>query len=289
VSNDQGILYVVATPIGNLGDISQRALETLRNVDLIAAEDTRQTRILLQRYEISVPLVAYQEHNEAEMAPRLAREIRDGRRLALVSDAGTPLVSDPGYRLIREVRDLGLAVVPVPGACALVCALSAAGLATDRFLFAGFPPRTQIKRRAWFAALTAEPGTLAFYESSHRILETLQDVAAVFGSERRVVLARELTKVHETFLEGSAEVLAARLTADPQQCLGEHVLLVARAGHGAAELDAQTERLLRELLQELPLKQAVSLAARISGARKNQLYRLAMAVSGAAPGTEQAP
>ncbi len=272
----EGVLYVVATPIGNLGDIGRRALETLRTVDLIAAEDTRQTAVLLREYGIVVPLTAYHEHNEAREAPRLAEMVAAGGRLALVSDAGTPLVSDPGYRLVREAQVLGLNVVPVPGPSALVCALSAAGLPSDRFLFAGFPPRTADKRQALFRELAGEPGTLIFYESSHRVLATLMDLCAVFGERRQAVLARELTKLHETFLQGSPCELTRRLDGEPMQRKGEHVLLLEGAGRGQVDDDTENERVLRILLEELPVKQAAALAARITGSKRNELYRLAL-------------
>lgn len=279
MSKEEGVLYVVATPIGNLGDIGGRALEVLKGADLIAAEDTRQTAVLLRQYGIGTTMRAYHEHNEEAEAIRLADRVEAGERVALVSDAGTPLVSDPGYRLVREVRERGLAVVPVPGPSALICALSASGLPSDRFLFAGFPPRTVEKRKALLASLKSEPGTLIFYESSHRILDMLWDVCEQFGHERRLVLARELTKLHETFLQGSACELAERLESDPIQRKGEHVLLVEGAGREVVAADAETERLLRILLDELPVKQAAALAARMTGRKKNQLYKLALSLA----------
>ncbi len=276
MSEADGVLYVVATPIGNLADIGRRALQVLAEVDLIAAEDTRQTAVLLREYGIDTQLTAYHEHNEAREAPRLADQVAAGRRLALVSDAGTPLVSDPGYRLVHEMRSRGLRVVPVPGPAALITALSASGLPSDRFLFAGFPPRTGEKRRAWLGGLAGEPGTLIFYESSHRVEATLADLCEAFGVGRQVVLARELTKLHETFLQGTACELAERLAADPMQRKGEHVLLVQGAVQGEAVPDTEMERLLRVLLEELPVKQAAGLAARITGEKKNRLYKLAL-------------
>jgi len=224
-------------------------------------------------------MTAYHEHNEAREAPRLAARVAGGTRLALVSDAGTPLVSDPGFRLVREVRRLGLPVVPVPGPSALICALSACGLPSDRFLFVGFPPRGAEQRRALFRSLTAEPGTLIFYEAGPRVGETLADLCAVLGEGRHTVLARELTKLHETFLEGSPCALAERLAREPVQTKGEHVLLLEGAGRQPARDDAEAERLLRILLEELPVKQAAGLAARISGGRRNDLYRLALALA----------
>jgi 16S rRNA (cytidine1402-2'-O)-methyltransferase len=285
MSNDGGVLYVVATPIGNLRDLSLRALEVLGAVDLIAAEDTRQTGVLLREHGIQVPMTAYHEHNEAQETPRLAGLIAEGTRLALVSDAGTPLVSDPGFRLVRELRCRGLPVVPIPGPSALICALSAAGLPSDRFLFLGFPPRGSEQRQRLLRTLAREPGTLIFYESGHRVGGTLADLCAVFGEARRTVLARELTKVHETFLEGSPCALAARLREDPVQTRGEHVLLVEGAGHKAKQDDQEARRVLGILLRELPVRQAAGLAARLCGGRRNDLYRLALALTLAqAPG-----
>lgn len=276
MSETDGVLYVVATPIGNLADIGRRALQVLSEVDLIAAEDTRQTAVLLREYGIDTPLTAYHEHNETREAPRLAGQVAAGRRLALVSDAGTPLVSDPGYRLVREARSRGLRVVPVPGPAALITALSASGLPSDRFLFAGFPPRTGDKRQAFFRELSSEPGTLIFYESSHRIEASLTDLCRLFGADRRVVLARELTKLHETFLQGTACELVEVLAGDPVQRKGEHVLLVQGAGQGGEKSDAEAERLLGILLEELPVKQAAGLAARITGGKKNAFYKRAL-------------
>ncbi len=276
MSKDEGVLYVVATPIGNLADIGQRAVEILRSVDLIAAEDTRQTAVLLRACGISTPVAAYHEHNEVRESRRLAEQVAAGRRLALVSDAGTPLVSDPGYRLVRELRERGLPVVPVPGPSALICALSASGLASDRFLFAGFPPRTSAKRKALFQSLLSEPGTLIFYESSHRIVASLRDAAAIFGDGRRAVLARELTKLHETFVHGTPADLAQLLETDPVQQKGEHVLMIEGASEDPGSNDAETDRLLSILAQELPVKQAAALVARISGRKKNDLYRRAL-------------
>lgn len=276
VSNDDGVLYVVATPIGNLGDMGRRALEVLGGVDLIVAEDTRQTAVLLREYGIKADMRAYHEHNEQKEARRIAALVAGGARVALVSDAGTPLVSDPGYRLVRAVRDQGWPVVPVPGPSALICALSASGLPSDRFLFAGFPPRTGERRRALFRGLSGEPGTLIFYESSHRIQSCLQDLAVELGQGRRAVLARELTKIHETFLEGSLADLAQRLEEEPVQRKGEHVVLVEGAATQAGVEDGEAERLLRMLLEELPVKRAAALAARITGLKKNALYRLAL-------------
>jgi len=276
VQQKRGLLYVVATPIGNLGDITDRALKVLAEVDLIAAEDTRETRKLLAHFGICTRLFAYHDHNETAAAARLIEMLEQGRDLALVSDAGTPLISDPGYTLVRAARDKGIRVVPIPGASAALCALSAAGLPSDRFLFLGFPPRTPSQRRAWIESAASEPGTLVLYESGKRVTETLAAVSEVLGDERRVVVGRELTKRFETFLFGSAGDLSRRLREDEEQRLGELVILVeGAAGAVAGDLGEQA-RVLRLLAEELPLRQAAALGARLTGAKKNALYRLGL-------------
>jgi 16S rRNA (cytidine1402-2'-O)-methyltransferase len=271
-----GVLYVVATPIGNLGDMTDRARKVLSEVDLIAAEDTRQTLRLLTHFGISSKLVAYHDYNEAGVAPRLLAELEQGRSLALVSDAGTPLISDPGFSLVTAARARGLAVVPVPGPNAAICALSAAGLPSDRFLFVGFPPRTRSQRRTWLAGLAEERGTLILYESGQRVVATLRDLGQTVGESRRVVLARELTKRFETFLLGTPSELAERLEGDAEQRLGEIVILV----EGQVENDGgdrvEQERVLRILCEALPLARAVALAVRLTGGKKNALYRLGL-------------
>jgi 16S rRNA (cytidine1402-2'-O)-methyltransferase len=277
VPESTGVLYVVATPIGNLGDVTKRALEVLANVDVIAAEDTRHTRGLLAHYGISTRLVSCHEHNEAKVLPLLLARLLAGERLALVSDAGTPLISDPGFSLVREARAKGIPVVPVPGPNAALCALSAAGLACDRFLFVGFPPRSGARRRVWISGLAGEPGTLVFYEAGNRAAATLADLRDGLGAERRGVVARELTKRFETFLEGSLRELALRLSQDPQQRQGELVILTeGNRSAGAEAPSVDEERVLRILAGELPLKQAAELAARITKGKKNRLYRLAL-------------
>ena len=276
MSQVSGILYVVATPMGNLADISQRALDVLARVALIAAEDTRHTVGLLSHYGLRTPLTACHEHNEEKLVPRLLERLAAGEDLALVSDAGTPLISDPGYPLVAAARAAGLRVVPIPGPNAAICALSAAGLPSDRFVFLGFPPRTHAKRREWFITLARESGTLIFYEAGNRVLETLADLAASLGPARRAVVARELTKHFETFLDGTLAGLVPRIQEDPDQQKGEFVLLV----EGCLDRDAtaaEGERVLRILARELPLKQAAALAAEISGDKKNRLYTLGLA------------
>ena len=267
-----GTLHVVATPIGNLGDLSPRALDTLRAVAAICAEDTRHTRQLLAHYGLERPLVALHEHNEEQLADKLVARLQAGESLALVSDAGTPLVSDPGFRLVRAARAAGVPVSPVPGACAFVAALSVAGLPSDRLVFEGFLPAKGNARRERLAPLAAETRTLAFYESAHRIEEALADMAAIFGAERRAVIARELTKLFETVLDGTLAELQARVAADPNQRKGEFVVLVQGAGEDADARIAEGRRLYAKLGEHLPPSTAAKLAAELSGAPRKALY-----------------
>lgn len=263
---------MVATPIGNLEDISARALQALRDADLVAAEDTRGSRVLLERYGIGTPMQSLHEHNEAAQCGRLVERIRAGQRIALVSDAGTPLVSDPGFRLVAAVRAAGLAVHPLPGACAAIAALSVAGLASDRFVFEGFLPSRAGARRARLAALAAEPRTLILYESAHRIVDSVDDMVAAFGGDRPATLARELTKRFETLLGPDLAAIAAALAGDPDQRRGEFVLVVAgNPDDGAAAL-AEGRRLYAALARELPRSRAARIAAELSGAPRRTLY-----------------
>ena len=263
---------MVATPIGNLGDLSPRALETLKTVAAICAEDTRHTRQLLAHFGVEKPLVALHDHNEEAMAERVVARLLGGESLAVVSDAGTPLVSDPGFRLVRAAREAGVAVSPIPGASALIAALSVAGLPSDRFIFEGFLPAKGKARRERLAELASEPRTLIFYESSHRIEEALDDAVAVFGGDRRAVIARELTKLFETVLDGSLSELAQRVRADPNQRKGEFVLLVQGAGEDADAKVAEGRRLYAKLSAHLPPSTAAKLAAELSGAPRKALY-----------------
>ncbi len=277
VSIEAGSLYVVATPIGNLADITQRALEVLRGVDAIAAEDTRHSGALLRHFGIGARLVSLHEHNERQRTRRILELLAGGASVALISDAGTPLISDPGYHLVREARAAGHRVVPVPGASSVICALSAAGLPTDRFRFEGFLPARRAARRARLQGLAGETCTLVFLESSHRIVESLEDMAGVFGAEREAVVARELTKTFETIHGDRLEALVAWVARNPDQRKGEFVVMIhGRDVDGPGVPDAGAERVLRVLLEELPLKQAAKLAARISGAQKNALYELGL-------------
>jgi len=267
-----GTLHIVATPIGNLGDLTPRALETLRTVAAICAEDTRHTRQLLSHFGLERPLLALHQHNEEQQAAQLVARLQAGDSLALVSDAGTPLVSDPGYRLVRAARAAGIKVSPVPGACAAIAALSVAGVASDRFAFEGFLPAKASGRRERLAKLAAEPRTLLFYESAHRIEETLDDMAAAFGGARGAVIARELTKLFETVLDGPLESLAAQVKADPNQRKGEFVVIVEGAGEDADARVIEGKRLYAKLSEHLPPSTAAKLAAELSGAPRKALY-----------------
>jgi 16S rRNA (cytidine1402-2'-O)-methyltransferase len=274
---EKGALYVVATPIGNLGDLSQRAIEVLQCVTVIAAEDTRHTRQLLQQFDISTDCLALHEHNERKVTAALLARLAQGDSIALVSDAGTPLLSDPGFHLVREAAGQGLTIIPVPGPSAIMAALSAAGLPTDRFCFEGFLPSKSAARCRRLEALQQATPTLVFFEAPHRILSTLADMQSIFGAERRVVLARELTKTFETFLRGSLEEVLQQVSADQNQQKGEMVILLQGASPAEQDgIDADTERVLKILLQELSVKQAASLAAAITGVKKNLLYQFAL-------------
>lgn len=278
VSNHPGALYVVATPIGNLEDISARALRTLREVALIACEDTRHTARLLHHFAISTRTVALHEHNEREQVPRLLARLQAGESIALVSDAGTPLVSDPGWHLVRAAQSAAIRVTPVPGACAAIAALSAAGLPSDRFVFEGFPPAKAGQRRQRFEKLKAETRTLIFYEAPHRALESLRDMAEVFGTDRPAVVARELTKHFETIRAGNLQELVEWLARDTAQQQGEFVVLVQGVPPDSDLRAAEAERVLRILLGALSTSQAAELAAEISGASRHRLYQRALAL-----------
>lgn len=283
MSNECGTLYVVATPIGNLEDLSRRAERVLATVDYVAAEDTRHSRVLLQHYGIRTPLLSLHEHNEAQRVDSVLELLVRGESVALVSDAGTPLISDPGYRLVREARRRGLQVVPVPGPSSLVAALSVAGLPTDRFAFEGFLPAKPAQRRRRLEELVAEPRTLVFFEASHRIVASVEDMAAIFGTAREAAIARELTKAFETVLQGSLGELLERLNSDPDQTRGEFVVMVAGAPEAVDDDEAklaEADRILKVLLEELPLKQAAKLAAKLTGVTRNVLYERGLGFDG---------
>lgn len=268
-----GVIYLVATPIGNLEDITLRALRTLREVDLVACEDTRRTGRLLRRFEIDKPLLSYREHNEAARAAELVRRAQGGESIAVVSDAGTPGISDPGFRAARAAVEAGVRVVPIPGANAALAALTASGLPTDRFRFEGFLPPRKTKRRAALEPLRAETATVVFYEAPHRIAATLQDIAAALGP-RPLVLARELTKLHEECLRGTAEEIAAELESRPV-VKGEIVLLIGAAETSATDGLAPLETRVAALIgQGLERMEAVKRAARERGLSKRDAYRM---------------
>ena len=279
VSVGAGKLYVVATPIGNLGDISARALSVLAQADLVAAEDTRTTGHFLAHHAIGAKLVALHEHNEMVRAAELVQELVAGKTIALVSDAGTPGISDPGALLVARAMAAGIVVCPIPGANAAIAALSASGLAAPHFLFYGFLPARPSARRTALEALGALPYALVFYEAPHRVTECVADLAALFSGEREIVIARELTKVFEAIHRCSLAEAGAWLAADANRQRGEFVLIVSAAQVEKRQgLQAEAERVLGLLLEQLPLKQSVALAAAISGARKNELYERALAM-----------
>ncbi|WP_426662363.1 16S rRNA (cytidine(1402)-2'-O)-methyltransferase [Rhodanobacter aciditrophus] len=268
-----GCLWVVATPIGHRDDFSARAIATLREVAVIAAEDTRHSRPLLLHHNIATPLVALHEHNEREVVDAIVRRLQGGESVALISDAGTPLISDPGFRLVRAARAAGIRCAPVPGACAAIAALSVAGLPSDRFVFEGFLPPKSAARLARLQELAGEPRTVIFYESSHRVAESLADMRAAFGDDREAVLARELTKMFETVIGEPLAQLAERVANDPDQQRGECVILVAGRGEEADAKLAEGRRVFAILRGELPPAKAAKIAAAITGAPRKELYK----------------
>ena len=275
----EGILYCVATPIGNLEDITARALRILAEVSKVYAEDTRVTRRMFAHFGIQNTLESLHDHNETSRVAQIQRELAEGMNVALVSDAGTPLISDPGYKLVNALGAAGCKIVPVPGASALIAALSVAGLPTDRFAFAGFLPANSVSRRKLLTGLEAESRTLVFYESSHRIADLLEDMLAVFGGERQIVVLRELTKLYESIYRGTVAEILQHMAADSDRSRGEFVVVVAgkvcdESADALAVLNA--DKVLAVLLEVLPVKQAAAVAARLTGLPKNQLYRQAL-------------
>jgi 16S rRNA (cytidine1402-2'-O)-methyltransferase len=270
-------LYIVATPIGHLGDVSMRALATLAAADVVACEDTRITTRLLQRYALEVPLVAYHEHNAARQRPKLLAALSEGKSVALVSDAGTPLISDPGYRLVRDALGARHAVVPVPGASALLAALVVSGLPTDSFFFAGFLPPKSAARKKRLAALAAIPGTLVFYESPHRTAAALEGMAEVLGTDRQAAVARELTKIHETVRRGALGELAAAFAAEPEP-KGEIVILIAPPEEAAVPSEAQIDESLAAMLESMSASEAAAAVAARTGLSRQDLYKRILAV-----------
>ncbi|SUT94127.1 16S rRNA (cytidine(1402)-2'-O)-methyltransferase [Actinobacillus lignieresii] len=275
MKNEQnGTLYIVATPIGNLGDITQRALDTFAQVDLIAAEDTRHSGLLLSHYGIKKPFFALHDHNEQQKAAVLVEKLQQGLNIALISDAGTPLISDPGFHLVRHCRQAGIKVVPLPGACAAITALCASGIASDRFCFEGFLPAKTKSRCDKLAEVADEPRTLIFYESTHRILDTLEDIQKMLGADRYVVMAREITKTWETIHGDTLANLIAWLNEDCNRIKGEIVLVVeGKTQQDDEEFSTQAVKLLSLLCQELPLKKAAAIVAETFGYKKNALYQ----------------
>jgi 16S rRNA (cytidine1402-2'-O)-methyltransferase len=275
-SDAVGKLYVVATPIGNLSDITLRALEVLKSVQLVAAEDTRVTATLLRHYGVDTRMLSLHSHNEHEATPKVLAMLRQGQSVALVSDAGTPAISDPGAILVKEVWAAGFEVIPIPGPNAAITALSAAGIAATGFLFYGFLPPRPVARRTVLEKLKAQPYSLVFYEAPHRIVELVEDLVAVFGNERGLVLARELTKRFESIHRCSLGEAPAWLAGDPDRQRGEFVVIVSGNPQVQTADETETRRVLEVLLEELPVKRAAALAAHIVGRRKNELYELAL-------------
>lgn len=274
-----GILYIVATPIGNLQDITQRALETFAQVDLIAAEDTRHSGLLLSHYGIKKPFFALHDHNEQEKAHILVEKLKQGSSIALISDAGTPLISDPGFHLVRQCREAGIRVVPLPGACAAITALCASGIASDKFCFEGFLPAKSKARKDKLENIAEEDRTLIFYESTHRILDTLEDMQSVLGEERYIVLAREMTKTWETITGNTIKNLREWLLEDPNRTKGEMVLIVEGKpkSDNNDEISPQAVKALELIAGELPLKKAAAIVAELYGYKKNALYQFGLA------------
>ncbi|MFT7387914.1 MAG: 16S rRNA (cytidine1402-2'-O)-methyltransferase [Candidatus Endobugula sp.] len=279
----QGVLYVVATPIGNLGDISSRAVEVLHNVDVIAAEDTRHSTKLLQHFGIATRLIAYHDYSNEQRLEKILTLLADGQSVALISDAGTPLISDPGYELVGLARSRGVNVVPLPGACAVIAALSVSGLPCNEFIFQGFLPAKSISRRNVFSALLKEQRTVVFYESPHRIVDSLNDLQSVLGAQRYVVLARELTKTFETVLSGEIEPLREQVQSDRNQQRGEFVVLVKgveKVVDHQPLITEDAEKLMQILLDHVSVKVASTIAAKVTGLKKRDLYQWTLSVRG---------
>lgn len=283
--NNPGDLYIVATPIGNLGDMVPRGREVLQQARWVAAEDTRHSGRLLAHFDISTPMIPYHDHSDDYQLQKIIGLLESGDTVALVSDAGTPLISDPGYKLVREARARGIRVIPVPGSCAAIAALSAAGIPSHKFSFEGFLPAKSGQRINDLRLLVREQRTLIFYEAPHRILDTLQDMVAVFGPGREAVVARELTKAFETFLFGTLQELKEQVATDANQQRGE-IVLILRGVEAEALVadDSEQQRILSLLLEELPGKKAAALTAKITGGNKKALYNLAVELKDSAVG-----
>lgn len=272
------ILYIVATPIGNLNDISLRALDILKTVDFIACEDTRHTQLLLTHYGITTPVFSYHEHNEQKSTDKIIKLLQENKSIALVSDAGTPLISDPGYLLVKKIHACAIKICPIPGACAAITALSASGLPSDRFIFEGFLPAKSIARQNRLGELKTETRTLIFYEAPHRIEEMVEDLNLIFGNDRDVTLCRELTKTFETLYKSTLKKLSEWLSLSPDNKKGEFVVVVAGLPEDQKEelnhLKAQD--LVKKLIIDLPLKKSVQISAELFQVSKNTLYQWAL-------------
>lgn len=276
MTQNTGVLYIVATPIGNLKDISLRAIDVLKQVDYIAAEDTRHSSSLLQQFNITTPLISLHEFNERQKVDHLLARINQGQSIALISDAGTPLISDPGFIFVREAKAAGIKVVPIPGACAAIAALSVSGLPTDKFIFEGFLPAKAQARAERLKELVHETRTLIFYEAPHRLLDALEAMKEVFGDERQVIIARELTKVYETIQADTLDKLVEWVKQDSNQQRGEIVVLVK--GAETVELQSDAMKILELLVNELPLKKAVEITAKLTQEKRNVLYDMALTI-----------
>lgn len=276
---ETGTLFIVATPIGNLDDITHRAIKTLSEVDLIAAEDTRHSQRLLQHWEISTRLISLHDHNEQQRAIKLIEKLKSGLNIALISDAGTPLISDPGYSFVNQCRQADLDVVPLPGACAAIAALCASGLPTDQFRFNGFLPVKQVAKHTALETLQNEVATTVFYESPRRVVNTLSAIVEVLGADRRVCLAKELTKTFETFYQETAENVLAWLQKDDNHQRGEFVIMIQGKAKDHNDLPPESLALLTSLLPELPLKKAAAITAQHYGLKKNALYQYGLTLN----------
>lgn len=268
-----GHLYIVATPIGNLGDITKRAIEILQQVDLIAAEDTRRSKILLEHFAISGEIIAYHEHNENKLTPKLIKYLDNGKSIALISDAGTPLINDPGYKLVISAHDKDIKVIPIPGVSAVITGLSVSGIPCNKFIFEGYLPSKTISRKKYLKTLITESRTLVFYEAPHRISELIDDMCIIFGSSRRIAIARELTKKHEQILQGTLSSIKLKIETGEIKNKGEFVVLVEGEQENLI-CNSEIQRINHILLEKLSPKDAIKLTAQITKKKKNDIYKL---------------
>ena len=273
---DFGILYVVSTPIGNLADMTPRAVTILDQVDIIACEDTRSSKTLLNRFDIKTKCLSYHEHSYERATDVIMEKIQKGENIALISDAGTPLISDPGFKLVRKARALGVSIIPIPGSCAAISALSVSGLNTDAFLFKGFLPRKREDRKNTLEQIRGYQHTIIFYESPHRVLDSIKDMKLILGNKRKIFMAREMTKLFETYFSGTIGELIEFIEKDPINAKGEIVLIVEKGGEDATKLKKDHRRILKLLLSEMSSSKAASIAAKITGENKKLLYKEAI-------------